>query len=384
MSRTVELFNNLMSVVEKSEKGNFYFKDVITSMGTKARIFSYFIAAYSDWLVEDALECRGIMFEIDEKNEPVRIMARPMQKFFNLKECPFTIGLDLTKMVQLMDKADGSLVSSYIDKDYLFLKSKTAVMSDQAHKATALLNSSDYEKLRATVKLYTQANYTVNMEYVGPNNRIVLGYEKEQLIVLNIRHNETGEYAPMSDLFASGSLRPHVVTQYRVPDWNTVTPDDWEKEIRAETEIEGVIAVMFDGQMFKLKTDWYSALHRTKDSINNNKALFQSIKERASDDLRGLFSDDQASLTKIEAFETAYIDTVAKYHKMCADVWYSLQGKDRRSFAIEAQASLQNARYLFGVVMQQYGRDWDGELAVEKIEEHIIKEYAKYVPAVYR
>jgi hypothetical protein len=34
--------------------------------------------------------------------------------------------------------------------------------------------------------------------------------------------------------------------------------------------------------------------------------------------------------------------------------------------------------------MQQYGRDWDGELAVEKIEEHIIKEYAKYVPMAYR
>lgn len=384
MSRTVELFNNLMSVVEKSEKANFYFKDVITSMGTRARVFSYFIASYSDWLHEDALECRGIMFELDDKNEPVRIMSRPMQKFFNLKECPFTIGLDLTKMVQLMDKADGSLVSSYLDKGYLFLKSKTAVMSDQAQKATALLNSPKYENLHSTIKLYSQAGYTVNMEYVGPNNRIVLGYEEEKLIVLNIRHNETGEYAPASDLFASGSLRPHVVTQYRLPDWKNISPDEWEANIRAQTEIEGVIGVLSDGKMFKLKTDWYSALHRTKDSINNNKALFQSIKERASDDLRGLFADDQVSLTKLEAFESAYIDTVAKYHKMCADVWYALQGKDRRTFAIEAQTMLKDNRYLFTVVMQQYGRDWDGELAVEKIEEHIIKEYAKYVPLAYR
>lgn len=384
MSRTVELFTNLMSVVEKSEKGNFYFKDVVTSMGTRARVFSYFIASYSDWLIEDALECRGIMFELNEKNEPVRIMARPMQKFFNLKECPFTIGLDLTKMVQLMDKADGSLVSSYLDNGYLFLKSKTAVMSDQAQKATALLNSPKYENLRATIKLYAQAGYTVNMEYVGPNNRIVLGYEEEKLIVLNIRHNETGEYAPASDLFASGSLRPHVVTQYRLPDWNSVTPEDWEAGVRAQTEIEGVIVVMSDGQLFKLKTDWYSALHRTKDSINNNKALLQSIKERASDDLRGLFADDQAALKKIEAFENAYIGTVSTYLKMCSETWQQLQGKDRRTFAIEAQTILSDNRYLFTVVMQQYGRDWDGELAVEKIEEYIIKEYQKYVPAAYR
>ncbi len=117
---------------------------------------------------------------------------------------------------------------------------------------------------------------------------------------------------------------------------------------------------------------------------NSNKALFQSIKERASDDLRGMFSDDSAALAKIEAFESAYIDTVAKYHKICADVFYDLRGFDRRSFAIEAQARMKDCRYLFSVVMQQYGRDWDGELAVEKIEEHIIKEYAKYVPMAYR
>jgi T4 RnlA family RNA ligase len=372
-----------MSVVEKSEKGNFYFKDVITSMGTKARIFSYFIASYTDWLQDDALECRGIMFELNDKNEPVRIMARPMQKFFNLKENPMTIGLDLTKMIGLMEKADGSLISSYHDRGYVYLKSKAAVFSDQVNKAMVLLNSPAYEKLRDAI-VQAGPDFTFNMEYVGPSNRVVLPYEEEELIVLNVRHNETGQYVEFSTLLDDPLIRHRMIGVYPCPDWSKVTPEEWEAATRAETDIEGVIGVMPDGQLFKLKTDWYSSLHRTKDSINNNKALFQSIKERASDDLRGMFSDDSAALAKIEAFESAYIDTVAKYHKICAEVFYDLRGFDRRSFAIEAQARMKDCRYLFSVVMQQYGRDWDGELAVEKIEEHIIKEYAKYVPMAYR
>lgn len=372
-----------MNVVESSEKGNFYFKDVITSMGTRARIFNYFIGSYSDWLVPGALECRGIMFEIDEEGKPVRIMARPMQKFFNLKENPMTIGLDLTKMVGLMEKADGSLISSYIDQGHLYLKSKAAIFSDQANKAMVLLNSPQYEVLRQAI-IDVGANFTFNMEYVGPSNRIVLPYEEEKLIILNIRHNGTGQYVNFVDLIENPATRGHMVGIYSAPDWTKTTPEEWEAGVRAEVGIEGVIAVMEDGQLFKLKTDWYTALHRTKDSINNNKALFQSIKERATDDLRGLFSEDTASIAKIEAFESVYIDLVAKYYKICADVWHELQGVDRRTFAIEAQTKLKEYRFLFTVVMPQYGRDWDGEAAVEKIEEHIIKEYAKYVPVAYR
>ncbi|AAX63691.1 rnlA [Aeromonas phage 31] len=383
MTNITELYDNLMNVVNSSEKGNFFFKDVTTSMGTKARIFSYFIASYSDWLIPGALESRGIMFEITEEGKPVRIMARPMQKFFNLKENPFTMNLDLTKMVGLMEKADGSLISSYHDQGYIFLKSKAAIHSDQANKAMALLNSPAYEKLRERIA-DSGPGYTFNMEYVGPSNRIVLPYEDEELIVLNVRHNETGEYVNISTLMNDPATRSRMVGVYPSPDWEKITPAEWEAGVRAETDIEGVIGIMDDGQLFKLKTDWYSALHRTKDSINNNKALIQSIKERATDDLRGLFADDVVSIAKIEDFEELYISTISRYHELCFSVYQSLRGKDRRSFAIEAQAKLSDHRYLFSIVMRQYARDWDSEEVIGAIEEHMVKNYDKYTPAKYR
>ncbi|UQJ95715.1 RNA ligase 1 and tail fiber attachment catalyst [Klebsiella phage CPRSB] len=34
-------------------------------MGTPVRIFNYRMASYTDWLKPGALECRGIMFEMD-------------------------------------------------------------------------------------------------------------------------------------------------------------------------------------------------------------------------------------------------------------------------------------------------------------------------------
>ncbi|WP_333997418.1 RNA ligase, partial [Pseudomonas aeruginosa] len=67
----------------------FFYKDFTSPFGTQFRIFSYNFASYTDWCLDDALECRGIMFEIDE-NGPVRIASRPMEKFFNLNETPFT------------------------------------------------------------------------------------------------------------------------------------------------------------------------------------------------------------------------------------------------------------------------------------------------------
>ena len=85
-----ELFDNLMALQDPNDISKFFYKDVVTQPGTKCRIFSYNYAAYSDWLLPGALESRGIMFELDENDQPVRIMARPMEKFFNYAEFDVT------------------------------------------------------------------------------------------------------------------------------------------------------------------------------------------------------------------------------------------------------------------------------------------------------
>ncbi|UQJ95286.1 RNA ligase 1 and tail fiber attachment catalyst [Klebsiella phage CPRSA] len=57
------LYKQLMQLCGESE--TFFFVDQVTVMGTPVRIFNYRMASYTDWLKPGALECRGIMFEMD-------------------------------------------------------------------------------------------------------------------------------------------------------------------------------------------------------------------------------------------------------------------------------------------------------------------------------
>lgn len=53
---------------------------------TYYRIFNYRLASYSDFILPSALECRGIMFEVDFGGRYVNLVCRPMKKFFNVNE----------------------------------------------------------------------------------------------------------------------------------------------------------------------------------------------------------------------------------------------------------------------------------------------------------
>lgn len=65
------------------------------------------------------------MFELDENDNPTRIACRPPAKFFNYKENPFTENIESSEVQYLFKKEDGSLISTFLDKGELFVKSKT-------------------------------------------------------------------------------------------------------------------------------------------------------------------------------------------------------------------------------------------------------------------
>lgn len=104
----------------EGSKCRFYYIDTRTSLNTQVQIFSYKFTSFIDWLEEGALECGGIMFELHKNGQqPVRIMTRTMEKFFNFNENLFTMNLDLSEIDYATIKADGSLVRSYIDEGEL-------------------------------------------------------------------------------------------------------------------------------------------------------------------------------------------------------------------------------------------------------------------------
>lgn len=370
----IELYNNLMALVDGTK---FFYTDDRSLSGTSYRIFSYNYASYNDWLQDGALECRGIMFEMGEQG-PVRIAARPMEKFFNLGETPFTMGLDLTEVEYLLAKEDGSLVSSFWDNGLVRFKSKGSLKSEQAYMSTALLTGLEHQELSARLEQLAKDGFTANFEYVAPTNRIVLAYQEKQLILLNVRENDTGEYISYEEIYKDPVLRKYLVNQYEVPE------GDWVKDIRESEGIEGFIAVMSNGLRFKLKTNWYVALHGTKDSISTPEKLFNAILAGASDDLKGLFADDEYSITKINAFETAYLNYLTTAVKTCNDVYQSLRGKPRKDYAISAQTLTKAGNpFLFTIIMNMY----DGRMAPEDIVDQanklFLKNFKLFVPKDY-
>lgn len=343
-----DLFNNLMALCSEPDSA-FSFKD-FERTNQRFRIFNYRLASYTDFMKPDALEARGIMFLMDnqEQDNPIKVVCRPPQKFFNWEENPLTMGLDLDEVVEWMVKEDGSLISSYIYGQHgyhsLGLKSKGALFSDQALWAEQWLHHPDNKEFYLTVHNLTIKGWTVNMEFVSPRNQIVLPYPREKLVVLNIRNNETGMTLFKDQVYGEGKL-----------EWVEAEKNLDMAAIPAMQGIEGFVLRFKDGKLVKIKTDAYLVLHKAKDSVTVPRHLFEAVILEASDDLRALFREDPLSLKKISDME----DMVRpRYNHMVASVekFYD-ENKElgRKDYAIKGQKEIAE---FFGLAMNKYlGRE---------------------------
>ena len=376
-----ELFDDLMSVCTNEDtKGKFFFVDQKTPAGMDVRVFSYHIASHSDWIQPGALECRGITFVMFE-GSPISILVRTMDKFFNLAEVEGwatdanlagTRGNMLAKISDgvsyMMDKRDGSLVSSYIDADgILKVKSKGSFHSDQALAASTLIRQPENEALYEMVKWWTKNGFTVNMEYTAPNNQIVLMYDKPQLKILNIRDKATGDYIS-PDTLPKEFIEGYWADIYRAPE----DIDAWVDKSYKETGKEGYVIYCKDGTQVKLKNHWYVALHHAKDSINSDKDLVICVVEGATDDLRQLFKEDEQALAKIARFEEHVTGIIAKATVEIRAEYNKMRGHDRKTYALYMLDKFKEDKAMFDIAMQLY----TGK--VTSIAEEIMTKIKKY------
>lgn len=343
-----QLYKNLMSLTEKNEA--FYFQDFLLD-DKVYRIFNYRLASYTDFLQPGALECRGIMFEMfgAPQSCPRRLAAMPMEKFFNLNENPSTMNLDLSKVVRIESKADGSLMSSYLHNDEVRLKSKGSLFSEQALDAMKWLNLPENELLRDVIGTMTKMNCTVNLEWCAPQNRIVIGYEKPHLKILNVRDNNNGDYIDIDDTWWA--------PLYRIEKVIVDDPAQFVASVPSMTDIEGYVIQLESGQRVKLKCDWYLSLHHAKDSVNNPRRLFEAILDEGIDDLRSLFHEDCVAMGIIDQMQVK-VDHVYNAMVNAVEAFYEAhKDEDRKTYAIAGQQdpSLKSGSLsFFGLAMNKY------------------------------
>ena len=130
-------------------------------------------------------------------------------------------------------------------------------------------------------------DFTVNLEWTSPDNRIVLGYMEPSLIVLNIRSMINGHYCVEYPPAIKEHMDPPV-------DLKGMTPIEFVEAIPdMQDDIEGFVVKLKSGLWFKCKTKKYMALHHCKDSVNNPRRLFEVIVNEGIDDIRSMFYTDQ-------------------------------------------------------------------------------------------
>ena len=349
-----ELYTNLINLVNSNEA--FYFQ-TFEADGARYQIFNYRLASYTDFLAPDAMECRGIMFEVDkrdvpDRDVPVRLCALPPEKFFNLNENPMTMDLDLTKIDEILLKADGSLMSSYMHMDssgeaVLKLKSKGSISSEQAIAAMEWLEQPDQAMLYHNVTTAMMLGWTVNLEWCSPIHRIVIGYMKPHLKVLNVRNRGDGSYMTYKELIQNFGA-DNVIERLEVDD-----PVAFVASIpEMLQDIEGYVVRLKSGQRVKIKTNKYLSLHHAKDSVNNPRRLFECILDEGVDDLRGMFYTDPVAIMMIDQMQSK-VDHL--YNSMVSEVETFYQANkhlDRKEFALKGQADV--TPMYFGLVMNLY------------------------------
>ena len=185
------------------------------------------------------LNCRGLVLDADGN-----IVAKAFPKFFNYEE--LTEASIPKQTFEVFEKMDGSLGICFYYNGEWHMATRGSFTSEQAIRGKEMLNKYDTSKLNT--------HYTYLFEIIYKENRIVVDYDFEDLVLLAVIDTETGAEPGL------GFVNTHdfkVVMRYKT--WG----EDWEtlkKEISKDNE--GYVIRFSGGMRMKIKGDEYVRLHR--------------------------------------------------------------------------------------------------------------------------
>ena len=330
-------------------------------------IVSYIISTGMTFTGENkawARECRGITF--DKKGF---IHSRPLHKFFNIGELPETQMhmVPWDQMHRVMDKRDGSMVHPVRVHGKIYLKTKKSFTSDAANLATAWMEYA-LQKYVRFCHACLEEGFTPIFEFTSPKNRIVLPYAHDELCLLHVRDNVTGEYVKNLPEFVVG-------LGFKCEDINYGDEYDiskfGEKPLTASLEHdqdkEGYVIQFKDGSMMKGKTQWYLQLHRTIVFVRERDIAEMIINETV-DDYKSGVTMGGGDLSKVEAIEARVLEEVRKIELAVEDAYSQIKDcPDRKTAAMKLKG-----HPWFGAAMNLYnGKEFDVK---EYFLHHVLKQ----------
>jgi len=261
-------------------------------------------------------ELRGIIFD-----HHGHITSRPFQKFFNVGERLETLvsNVDLTQEHVILEKADGSMIRPMLFEGALLLGTKMG-FTDVGADATKLLTPELSDWLRDLV----DRGKTPLMEYVSPDNKIVVQYRESKLILLAIRDTVTGAYDSLPESCPIEIVKSH----------GSVSGDanKYLESIRGDEGREGIIIRFPSGHMMKSKNDWYVLLHKTKDRIRFERNICDVIINETLDDLLPILDEDDTKtvLDFQKKFDHLFMSTITRLENVICEAKTRFEGNKKR------------------------------------------------------
>ena len=289
-------YEDALRICEAYKNFNFYKTEYMFD-NYKVVTFNYFLCEYK-WFVKPlekepnihARDMRGVTFVFNEDGTLYKRFLM-LEKFFNLNQVEET-QYDLVKdkkIKYITVKEDGSLIAfMQLPNGKVFAKTQGGFDNEQSIAAMNIYNND--EKLRNFIDKTLLLNFTPLFEYVAFDNRIVLKYSGRELRLIVVRNN-------IGKFIAGFKYTNSVNTVKSEP---IVSIDILIEKTKTEENIEGWVIEFTDGQMIKIKSEWYCNLHgiRTVSIFREDYIISNYLNETLDDAITDLNQDDDA-----DAFE---------------------------------------------------------------------------------
>ena len=252
-------------------------------------------------------ECRGILFYPDGQ-----IMSRRLHKFFNVNERDETAAhkIDLSQPHVILEKLDGSMITPVITDAGIRWGTKMGITEVSMQAEEFVARNPQYSMFAQDMWIQ---GLTPIFEWCSRKQRIVVDYPEDRLVLIAIRNTVTGAYKSYDRMMTyAESYNIDLVKAY---DGTTANMENLIAETRAMEDAEGWIIRFDDGQMLKIKGDWYVRIHKTKDNLLWEKNVVELLINEKMDDVKPYMLDED--LRRVELFETDFWkginDTVNRY-----------------------------------------------------------------------
>ena len=316
-------------------------------------------------------ECRGLTFHKDG-----RILTRKFAKFFNVNEKPETQAsvIDWSQPHVVLEKLDGSMITPLwlgdpedINAEELRWCTKMG-MTDVAKPVEEFVRNNPHYARWAAMTVYS--GYTPIFEWCSRQQKIVVDYPEDRLVLIAIRDNATGLYLSYDRMLAAEASQIEVV---RALEGSVENIEQFMAEAKDLEGAEGYIIRFEDGHMVKVKGAWYVQIHKTKDILQHEKDVLRLIFEDRIDDAKGFM--DAEDRERVERYEKALAQAIDRKANDLMVLANDLKGwgeMTKKEF-VEKVRSINTADHEQGILFRLFDAGINREVAAATIRSIISK-----------